>query len=170
MQLYKYKMPVKTKILKLGHPIRTLSGVAQPSLTRAIKKMEAELGGSLFNRDRTNTRLSNFGMLVQSELMRIDRSAAEVKRQAEKFMAARSVIHQLRAMEAFMRVHHSVAVVAVLVIGLGAKQFFFPTIKAEADIPVAGIDTLEMTIEHPNRYNHPVQKMHDMTFVYSGSE
>jgi LysR family hydrogen peroxide-inducible transcriptional activator len=33
--------------------------VAQPSLTRAINKMEAELGGSLFDRDRTNTRLTD---------------------------------------------------------------------------------------------------------------
>jgi hypothetical protein len=73
-------------------------------------------------------------------------------------------------MEAFMRAHHVITVVAVLVIGLGAKQFFFPPVKAEADIPVASMDVLQMTIDHPNRNNHPVQKMHDMTFVYSDSD
>jgi hypothetical protein len=37
-------------------------------------------------------------------------------------------------MEAFMRAHHVIAVVAVLVIGFGAKQYFFPPMKAEADV------------------------------------
>ena len=34
-------------------------GVAQPSLTRAIKQLEAELGGLLFDRNRINTRLTD---------------------------------------------------------------------------------------------------------------
>ena len=145
-------------------------GVSQPSLTNAIKRLEAEIGGSLFNRDRVNTRLSDLGILVRPEFVWIDRSTAEAKRKAAKFLAARSVKPQPRAMEAFMRAHHVIVVVAVLIVGLGAKQFLFVSIKAEADIPVASIDTLQMTIENPNRYNHPVQKMHDMTFVYSDSD
>jgi DNA-binding transcriptional LysR family regulator len=40
-------------------------GVAQPSLTRAIKQMEAKLGGSLFDRARANTRLTDLGNLVR---------------------------------------------------------------------------------------------------------
>jgi hypothetical protein len=146
-------------------------GVSQPSLTNAIKRLEAELGGSLFHRDRVNTRMSDLGILVRSELVQIDRSATEAKHKAAKFPAARSVkSSKPRAMEAFMRAHHVITVVAVLVIGLGAKQFFFPPVKAEADIPVASMDVLQMTIDHPNRNNHPVQKMHDMTFVYSDSD
>jgi len=66
-------------------------GVAQPSLTRAIKQLEKQLGGLLFDRDRANNRLSNLGMLVRPELARIDRSAVEAKRKAAKFLAARSV-------------------------------------------------------------------------------
>ena len=62
-------------------------GVAQPSLTRAIKQLEKTLGGSLFDRDRANNRLSNLGILVRPELARIDRSAAEAKRKAAKFLA-----------------------------------------------------------------------------------
>jgi hypothetical protein len=69
-----------------------------------------------------------------------------------------------------MRAHHVIAVVAVFVIGLGAKQFLFPPKAAEASFPTTTIDTLKMTMEHPNRYNHPVQKMHDMTFVYSDGD
>ena len=35
--------------------------VAQPSLTRAIKQLEEELGGALFHRERANTHLSELG-------------------------------------------------------------------------------------------------------------
>jgi Transcriptional regulator len=62
-------------------------GVAQPSLTRAIKRLEEELGGSLFDRDRVNTRLTDLGIFVRPELARSDQSAAEAKRKAEKFLA-----------------------------------------------------------------------------------
>ena len=69
-----------------------------------------------------------------------------------------------------MRAHHVIAVVAVLVIGIGAKQFFFPPGKAEADIPVVSMNVLQMHADHPNRNNHPVQKMHDMSFVFSEAD
>ena len=35
--------------------------VAQPSLTRAIKQLEAELGGDLFRRERNLTHLTDLG-------------------------------------------------------------------------------------------------------------
>jgi len=146
-------------------------GVSQPSLTNAIKRLEAELGGSLFYRDRVNTRLTNLGTLMRPELVRIDQSSTDAKRKAVKFLAMRSVkSSQPRAMEAFMRAHHVIAVVAVLVIGIGAKQFFFPPGKAEADIPVVSMNVLQMHADHPNRNNHPVQKMHDMSFVFSEAD
>ena len=72
-----------------------------------------------------------------------------------------------------MRAHHIIAVAAVLIIGLGAKQFFFPATEAEADIhaaPSASMDVLQMHIDHPNITNLPVQKMRDMTFVFSDSD
>ena len=69
-----------------------------------------------------------------------------------------------------MRAHHVIAVLAVLVIGLGAKQYFFPPMEAEANlhaVPRASMNVLQMHIDHPNRKDHPTQKMHDMTFVFS---
>ena len=68
-----------------------------------------------------------------------------------------------------MRLHHVIAVVAVLIIGIGAKQFLLPPKQAEADIqaiPNASMNVLQMHIDHPNKNNYPVQKMHDMTFVF----
>ena len=61
-----------------------------------------------------------------------------------------------------MRAHHLIAVVVVLVIGLGAKLFLFPPKKAEADIRPSA----NMNISQMQRENLPMQKMHEMTFVF----
>jgi LysR family transcriptional regulator, hydrogen peroxide-inducible genes activator len=42
--------------------------VAQPSLTRAVQKLEEELGGPLFHRERANTHLSELGRLMLPHL------------------------------------------------------------------------------------------------------
>ena len=42
--------------------------VAQPSLTRAIQKLEEELGGPLFHRERANTHLTELGRLMMPHL------------------------------------------------------------------------------------------------------
>jgi Bacterial regulatory helix-turn-helix protein, lysR family len=147
-------------------------GVAQPSLTRAIKKMEAELGGSLFDRNRTNTRLTDLGIILRSDLALIDRSVAEAKRKAAKFLTTRSFTHQPRAMEAFMRVHHVIAVVAVLVIGVGAKQFLFPPMQADAGVnavPSASVNVLQMHGDIDIK-SIPVQKMNDKSFIFTDEE
>jgi len=145
-------------------------GVSQPSLTNAIKRLEAELGGSLFHRDRANTRLTNLGTLMRPELLRIDRSAVEAKRKAAKFLAARSVKPQPRAMEAFMRAHHVIAVVAILIIGLGAKQYLFPPKQANADVfPTATMNVLQMHTDIDMK-QLPQQKMNDKTFIFTEEE
>ena len=146
-------------------------GVTQPSLTRAIKRLEDKLGGSLF--DRANNRLTDLGILLRPHFSLINKSAADAKRNAAMFLATRSITHRPKAMEAFMRAHHVIAVVAVLVIGLGAKQFVFPPQQADADInavPSASVNVHQMLIDHPNRNNFPAQKMHDMSFVFSAPD
>ena len=69
-----------------------------------------------------------------------------------------------------MRIQHVISVVAVLVIGVGAKQFVFPPKQADANInvvPSTSMNVHQILIDHPNRNNFPVQKMHDMSFVFS---
>jgi DNA-binding transcriptional LysR family regulator len=48
------------------HRAAELSHVSQPALTRAIQKLEAELGGHLFHRERSQIRLTDFGRLMRS--------------------------------------------------------------------------------------------------------
>jgi hypothetical protein len=56
-----------------------------------------------------------------------------------------------------MRMHHVIAVVAVLIIGVGAKQFFSPAKIAEADIRAVSVNVLQMHREYPNMKNLLVQ-------------
>jgi len=60
--------------------------VAQPSLTRAIKLLEEELGGQLFHRERANTHLSELGRMVKPYLEEVYSKSQEAKRQALDFV------------------------------------------------------------------------------------
>jgi hypothetical protein len=73
-------------------------------------------------------------------------------------------------MEAFVRAYHVIAVFAVLVIGLGAKQLFFPATDAQADMQATrshSMNVLQIHADYPNIKTLPVQKVNDMTFVFS---
>ena len=61
-------------------------GVAQSSLTRAIKALEIELGGALFHRERANTRLSRLGEKVRPLLEQAYRPVEAAHRQADDFV------------------------------------------------------------------------------------
>lgn len=58
------------------------SNVSQPSLTAAIKKLEDELGGPLFLRDRAGCRLTPLGSLVRPRLQNVHKEAREAKAEA----------------------------------------------------------------------------------------
>jgi LysR family hydrogen peroxide-inducible transcriptional activator len=64
-------------------------GVAQPSLTRAIARLEKELGVPLFVRSRKTTDLTSLGRALRPHLLDIERSAAAVRREAAKHVTAR---------------------------------------------------------------------------------
>ncbi len=59
--------------------------VAQPSLTRAIQKLEEELGGPLFRRERARTHLTELGRLMLPHLERTYRAAEDAKALARGF-------------------------------------------------------------------------------------
>src|SRR4029078_12861203 len=66
-------------------------GVAQPSLTRAIKLLEQELGALLSERGRRNgSRVTDLGILVRPHFLQIEQSAADAKRKANEFLGCRS--------------------------------------------------------------------------------
>src|ERR1043166_4708661 len=60
--------------------------VAQPSLTRAIRQLEEELGGALFHRERANTHLSELGRTLKPYLEQVYGRAEDAKREAREFV------------------------------------------------------------------------------------
>ena len=63
-----------------------LCGVSQPALTRAIRKMEDELGGLLFSRERNRTHMTDLGRLIEPHLAEIAAQTGEVKKSAARFL------------------------------------------------------------------------------------
>ena len=60
--------------------------ITQPALTRAIRKMEDELGALLFSREPNNTHLTDLGRLIEPHLIEIMACAGEVKQAATRFL------------------------------------------------------------------------------------
>jgi hypothetical protein len=68
-----------------------------------------------------------------------------------------------------MHALQAIAVVAVLVIGLGATLVVLPNAQTEAKIHAvqsASMNVLQMNLDHQTTNSLPVDKIHDMTFVY----
>lgn len=61
------------------------SYISQPSLTQAIKKLEEELGGELFTRDRTGCLLTSLGRLVEPNFRKIYVGAVATKADAIRY-------------------------------------------------------------------------------------
>jgi LysR family transcriptional regulator, hydrogen peroxide-inducible genes activator len=60
--------------------------VTQPALTRAIQKLEEELGGLLLRRERHLTHLTDLGRLVRPQLEQIWQQTAAAKTTAKSFL------------------------------------------------------------------------------------
>jgi len=80
-------------------------GVAQSSLTRAIKALEAELGGALFHRERANSHLSKLGQRVKPFLEQAYSYVEGAGRQAEDFVRVQSGCLRLGLMSTIAPAH-----------------------------------------------------------------
>lgn len=72
--------------------------VSQPALTRAIQKIEGELGGLLFVRDRANTHLTELGRLMQPHLEEVMARTSAAKDTAQRFLRLESAHLRLGVM------------------------------------------------------------------------
>ena len=88
--------------------------VAQPSLTRAIQKLEEELGGPLFRRERNRTHLTDLGRLIQPHLARIQAASQIAHAEAQGYnsldkaplrLGVMSTIGPLRLVEFLNELH-----------------------------------------------------------------
>src|SRR5258708_20216377 len=63
-----------------------LCNVTQPALTRAVQKLEEELGGLLLRREHNLTHLTDFGRLISPHLEQLAANAEAAKSTAERFL------------------------------------------------------------------------------------
>ncbi len=63
-----------------------ICNVSQPALTRAIQKMEDELGGLLFSRERNNTHLTELGRMLEPHLTEVLTRTQAAKETASRFL------------------------------------------------------------------------------------
>ena len=72
--------------------------VAQPSLTKAVKKLEEEFGGELFRRERNQTQLTELGQLVKPHIEAIYSASEAAKADADGFRSQEAVAIRLGVM------------------------------------------------------------------------
>jgi Bacterial regulatory helix-turn-helix protein, lysR family len=172
-------------------------GVSQPSLSDAIRKLEQELGGQLFHRNRANCPLSELGQEVGPHLAMLDQCARDARTHAARFLtaprASTAALEQVPSINspdqqkqgissrmppapafisfatkgAIMRAHHAIAVVTVILVGFGLKLTLFSGPIAAADVGSAKRVGIDVSEMHQNIKNLPVEKFNDMTFVFS---
>jgi DNA-binding transcriptional LysR family regulator len=73
--------------------------VSQPSLTRAIRRLEEELGGILFHRERNATHLSELGLAIKShfdEICERMSSRRSISRSGRSWRSAPGIASQIR--------------------------------------------------------------------------
>ncbi|WP_287118582.1 LysR family transcriptional regulator [Mesorhizobium sp.] len=69
------------------HKAAVYCNVTQPALTRAIQKLEAELGSRLFSRERSQVRLTEFGRLMRPHLDEVLRRTRDAEQVARGFLS-----------------------------------------------------------------------------------
>src|SRR3569833_2138048 len=74
------------------------SNVTQPALTRAIQKLEEELGGLLFRRERKLTHMTDLGNLVRPQLEGILKQSEQARTAAQSFLQLRDAPLRLGVM------------------------------------------------------------------------
>ena len=62
-----------------------LSGVSQPCLTRAIRRLEEELGGPLIYRDGKNSRLTALGQAIELDFEQVQLSLRIVRQHSDSW-------------------------------------------------------------------------------------
>jgi hypothetical protein len=69
-----------------------------------------------------------------------------------------------------MRVHPIAAAAIFLLVVVGVKLFFLSGLIAAADVGATRSVTVDLSEMHHKLKNLPVEKIHDMTFVFSNGD
>src|SRR5262245_47498295 len=104
--------------------------VSQPSLTRAVQKLEQELGGSLIHRERRLTHLTDLGELVRPMLKEVLSHTERTKTAAEWHLSGKKAVFRLGILPSIGPVR-----LAPFVGQFGAKHLSVELTLVEAPLP-----------------------------------
>jgi LysR family transcriptional regulator, hydrogen peroxide-inducible genes activator len=104
--------------------------VSPPSLTRAVQKLEQELGGSLIHRERRLTQLTELGELVRPMLKEILSHFARTKTAAKRYLSRKKTVLRLGILPSIGPVH-----LAPFLGRFGAEHLGVELTLVEASLP-----------------------------------
>jgi DNA-binding transcriptional LysR family regulator len=125
-----------------------ICNVAQPSLTRAIKKLEDELGGELFRRERNQTHMTDLGRLMKPHLEQVYGSSEAARVEAKEFrklekaplkLGIMCTIGPARLLGFLTRLHSEIPTIDLSVREAPGKAIVEEVLAGDLDIAVVGM-------------------------------
>lgn len=120
-------------------------GIAQPTLTRAIRLLEQEIGGRLFERGSSSVRLTELGTLLLPDFIAISKAAENIRRRAASLATPDKETGDHSPVEAYARV---LTVSAIMISILTAGVASLPTVRAEFEPDQARAQPTDRTFQH----------------------
>ena len=130
--------------------------VAQPSLTRAIQKLEDELGGPLFRRERNRTHLTDLGRLMLPHLRAVHDASLAASAEAEEFHALERAplrlgmmctIGPARMVPFFSRLHREIPSLELQLHEAPGHRLVRDLLSGELDVAIVGLPSYEERID-----------------------
>ena len=134
----------------------TLCHVSQPALTKAIKTLEAELGGQLFRRERGNTHLTEMGQLVRPHLEQVLSSTEAAQGEASGFKSAKKIALKLGVMctisphviVGFLRaIRERLPAVDLTIVERPGRQLIEDMTKGKLDVALVGMPNIPKRVD-----------------------
>jgi DNA-binding transcriptional LysR family regulator len=131
-------------------------GVSQPSLTKAIQRLEEELGGPLFARERNLTHLTDLGRLMRPHLEAVYHASEAVRLQANSFRKMESgsvrlgvmcTIGPSRLVGFLKRFRQELPSIEIALKDAPGKEIVTMLTEGEIDVALIGLPSL------PERFN-----------------
>lgn len=126
-------------------------GVTQPSLTKAIRKLEEEVGGPLFRRERNLTHLTDLGLLMRphleaivhaSELARLEAAAWRRLDHAPIRLGVMCTIGPVRLVPFIKRLHQEIPAVEVELTDAPGRELVHLLMEGQLDVAFIGLPHL----------------------------
>lgn len=155
--------------------------VAQPSLTKAIQKLEEELGGPLFSRERSLTHLTDLGRLMKPHLEAVFGASQMAHLEAKNFqklergslrLGAMCTIGPSRLVGFLKRFSREVPSVTVSITDAPGGQLISQLLEGQLDAAILGLPNLPERIDSFDLYReryvvafYPGHRFETMTTV-----